>query len=147
MPLVPDRRGRLIELQVYDYPPHGVDDMLVPVHEACLAILDRLCTIRQQQQTRHALGSSKPDTPERFCVAFAECRRRNLDTPGFIVGYEGGLEWPHQAYGATRYWSDGWDCERGGEVGRRSLFPQAPKLTVLARFSARHPCFLGTIFH
>lgn len=120
LPNVPDRNGRMVEVDVYSV-PHDSDgparegpqaSMLFPIHEACQAIVYRLCTIRQLQQRQSRDGTlSKPDTVEKFCDAFAECRRRNLETPGFTTGYDGGLEWPHQAYGVTRYWSDGWHCE------------------------------------
>ncbi|KAL8759358.1 MAG: hypothetical protein Q9184_003645 [Pyrenodesmia sp. 2 TL-2023] len=75
MPFVPDRHGHMLEIEVYDAgDPNGI---LFPIHEACWEVLGRLCTVRQLQQSRDGT-LSKPDTPERFCDAFAECRRRNL---------------------------------------------------------------------
>ncbi|KAL8918607.1 MAG: hypothetical protein Q9208_007251 [Pyrenodesmia sp. 3 TL-2023] len=110
----------MLEITVYDA-SHDAEGMLFPIHEACLGIVHRLCTIRRQVRQNRDVAFSKPDTLERFCDAFVQCMRRNLQVTDFTTGRRGGLEWPHQAYGVTQYWSDGWDCERGGEVCYRSL--------------------------
>ncbi|KAL8647568.1 MAG: hypothetical protein Q9210_005483 [Variospora velana] len=122
MPFVPDRDGQMLEIRVYD-PSPDADGMLFPLHEACWGIVHRLCTVRRHLKQHRDATWSKPDTLERFCDAFVQCSRRNLHlhAPDLTTNYSGGLRWPRQGYGVTRYWSDGWDCERGGEVCRRSL--------------------------
>ncbi len=99
-PFAPDRDGLMLEIMVYDV-SYDVEDMLFPIQEACLGILYRRCNIRCRRRRRRQLHANreddaplakKPDTLERFCDAFVQCRRRNLQVSDFTTGHGGGLE-------------------------------------------------------
>lgn len=101
-------------------PADDANGMLLPIHKACLDILQRLCQFRQVQNP--ALGSDKPRTLLAFCDALQQRRWKNMTKPDKSMSedqyyaYYGGIEWPHDYYGARQFWADEWNEEPGWEV-------------------------------
>ena len=120
-PAIPTTAGKTAKIGVYE-PADDANGMLFPIHKACLDILQRLCQIRQGQN--EASESEKPKTLDAFCNALQQQRRRNLmdtnkplrNNEDYYYANSGGIEWPHDYYGARQFWADEWNTEPGWEV-------------------------------
>lgn len=118
-PAVPTVAGKTTKISVYE-PADNANGMLFPLHQTCLNILQRLCQIRQAQNR-----ASTPETPktlDAFCDALQQRRRMNFAKPDkstredYYYASSGGIEWPHDYYGARRFWADEWNTDRGWEL-------------------------------
>ena len=93
--------------------------MLFPIHQACLDLVDRMCQIRKEQCQ---VGSiSRPQTLEEVCDCLESQRSANMDDNRVLMGEPyygrlGGIEWPHQYFGARQFWLGEWDASPGWEV-------------------------------
>lgn len=111
--------GKEKKVTIYEH-VDNVKGMFFPIHKTCLDILQRICQIRQAQD--QGSDSAKPKTLEAFCDALLQQRKRNFTDPKRSVSAErryagaGGIEWPHDYYGARQFWTDEWDTEPGWEV-------------------------------
>ena len=126
-PEIPTTKGPTKDPGVYAS-LHKEEDMLFPIHKACLQILERLCQIRQIHI--HSSKTHKPASLLTFCDALRRQRRANCEVSNNPFNRDdyyarsGGLEWPHGYYGARQFWTDEWDEELGWEVSREDCSSQ-----------------------
>lgn len=126
-PEIPTTKGPTKDPGVYA-PLHEEEDMVFPVHKACLQVLERLCQTRQMQT--HSSETEKPASLLAFCDALRKQRWSNDEESGNPFSTDryyarsGGLEWPHGYYGARHFWTDEWDEEPGWEVSREDCNSQ-----------------------
>lgn len=120
-PVIPTTAGDAAHVVVYEFIDDTSDDgMLFPIHQACLDLTQRLCQTRQTQDKASVLGM--PKTLGEFYDALRQRRWRNLTKPdkslreNSYYANSGGLEWPHDYYGARQFWTDEWDTSPGWEV-------------------------------
>ena len=116
------KNGGKGKIPVFDFADES-NSMLFPIHQACLGIIERMCQARLQRQQHEDPDSKMPKTLEDFCNGLQQQRSRNLkarNVPGcdYYYANSGGIEWPHDYYGARQMWSDPWDTEPGWEVYR-----------------------------
>ncbi len=120
-PTIPDLRGGTLRLPAYFASTKYPDDpVLLPIHDSCLTLLGRLCSIRQEQRTI-SQSCNLPMDLESFCHALARREQQNgadykITLSNHYYGKSGGLEWEHDYYGARRFWAQNWDTEPGWEV-------------------------------
>lgn len=115
-PEIPDTTGGIKNIAVYSFSANEE----FPIHEACLDIAQRACHLRQQQSQTPALD--EPKTIMDFCDALRRRVWKSEWEPDVshdvdrYYGNSGGIEWPHNYYGARQFWTDEWDTEPGWEV-------------------------------
>ena len=120
-PDVVDRKGETEKIVVYETDDKG-DGMMFPIHQGCIDLIERMCRVRQGQAE---VSKCKPRSLREFCYALRDQRqfnhkqRRKPETDHYY-GNLGGIEWPHDFYGARQFWSDEWENEPGWEVCRRT---------------------------
>ena len=127
-PEIPTTTGKFEKIPVYAHSVNSIDteSMLLPVHEACLESIRRMCQVRQEQY--HGLHEDKCATLIAFCDALRQRKVKNDMDPDIprsldrYYGNSGGIEWPHDYYGARQFWTDEWDTEPGWEVGGVSIW-------------------------
>ncbi|KAG6985323.1 hypothetical protein G7Y79_00110g101640 [Physcia stellaris] len=116
-PEIPTTKGPTKDPGVYVALDHD-DDMVFPIHKACLQIIERLCQTRQLQA--HASKTEKPASLLDFCDGLRKQRWSNCEVSNNPFNRDdyyarsGGLEWPHGYYGARQFWTDEWDEEPDG---------------------------------
>ena len=93
--------------------------MLFPIHQVCLYLVGLMCE-NHREQSREG-DTMKPRVLEEFCDCLESQRSANLNDSWKIMqdpyyGVSGGIEWPHQYFGARRFWTDEWDAVPGWEV-------------------------------
>ena len=75
-----------------------------------------------RQAQSQASGPEIPKTLEAFCDALQQQRCRSFTKPDKSIRDDSyytknsGIEWPHEYYGAQKFWTDEWDTEQGWEV-------------------------------
>ena len=122
-PEIPTNTGKFEKIPVYAHAVNKSDteSMLLPIHEACLDSIRRMCQIRQKENLDSSVH--KPATLIAFCDALRQRKVKNDTDPDVshsvdrYYGNSGGIEWPHDYYGARQFWTDEWDTEPGWEVG------------------------------
>ena len=118
-PAVPTIAGKTKKITIYE-PVDNVEGMFYPMHKACIDIVQRMCYLRQAQD--QGSESEKLKTPETFCDALLQQRKRNFTEPDKMMSAERnyanacGIEWLHGYYGARQFWTDEWDTEPGWGV-------------------------------
>ena len=146
-PEIPIQTGKLEKIPVYAHPVNRSDmeSMLLPIHEACLDLIRRMCRVRQEQNQDPSVD--RPTTLSAFCDALRQRKVKNDMDPDVSHSVDryyansGGIEWSHDYYGARQFWTDEWDTEPGWEVGevvwahgqRRSKSADAIQLLVSMR--------------
>ena len=118
LPTIPTQAGKITEMSTYGY--YDTSDgkpgmMLFPIHQSCLDMIDRMCRFRQEQAQPQS--SEQPATLGDFCDALQKQSSKKLET----TSGHGGLEWPHNYYGARQFWYQEWEPELGWEVRFSSI--------------------------
>ena len=127
-PAIPTTAGKAEKTWVYEATDEA-NGMLFPIHKACLDMIEQLCQLRQQAYP--SMHNKRPSTLETFCDSLQQQRWNNLHKPDkppeedYYYAKSGGIEWPHEYYGARQFWADEWDTEPGWEV--RTTQPQETK--------------------
>lgn len=117
-PAILTTEGKEESISVYES-TDAENGMLFPIHQACLSLVNRMCETRKEQY--QVDNTRKAQTLEDFCDSFESRRSANLNDSWKIMedqyyGNSGGIEWPHQYFGARRFWTDEWDAAPGWEV-------------------------------
>lgn len=120
-PEVPNAAGKMVQVQVHESTLNtSGEGMFLPIHKASLGIIQKLCQMHQAQS--QASGPEIPKTLEAFCDALQQQRWRNFTKADKSFREDSyytktsGIEWPHEYYGARKFWTDEWDTEQGWEV-------------------------------
>ena len=146
-PAIPTTEGKEENISVYENTDEE-NGMLFPIHQACLNLVNRMCETRKSQS--QVDNTLKALTLESFCDTFESRRSANVDDTLKIrenryYGSSGGIERPHQYFGARQFWTDDWDSSPGWEVRwQRRAFESIPlqnkQILIGALVSMRGPC-------
>jgi hypothetical protein len=104
----------------YTFSPSGDGEVMFPIHDACLEVIEHVVESRNEVLTPRMPHATLETLYDSLCKQYA----RNAKAPPRTNANLSGLEWDHDYYGAREFqgYYD-WEAGHGDEVGSPPRVP------------------------